>query len=360
MQKSDFYYDLPEELIAQTPLSDRSSSRLLTVDRRTGEWRDECFTDLEKHIQPGDCLVLNDTKVIPARIYGHKEGFEGKTEFLLLRETEPGVWETLVKPGRRAPEGSVFIFGGGELKGEVVGLTPDGSRMTRFTSSSGRALMEILKDIGEMPLPHYIREKLSDADRYQTVYCRKSGSVAAPTAGLHFTLPMLERLKSKGVRLAFITLHVGVGTFRPVKEDDITKHIMHTEYYSVSAEAAAIINAAKSEGKKVIAVGTTSCRTLESVFRKRGRIEEDSGITDIFIYPPFEFRAIDALVTNFHLPESTLIMLVSAFAGREHTLAAYRHAVAEKYRFFSFGDAMFIGSWNCAEAGALLENADRT
>ena len=340
MQKSDFWYDLPEKFIAQTPIEDRSQSKMLVLDRDSGECTDRHFSDITDYLREGDCLVLNNTKVIPARIYGKRPGTQGKIEFLLLRETSADVWEVLAKPGRKVTAGEQVAFDGG-LLADVLEVLPNGNRVVRFTHEGG-SLLEILNRIGEMPLPHYIHTHLDDPDRYQTVYCKEPGSVAAPTAGLHFTPQLLKTLADRGVAITYLTLHVGVGTFRPVKENDITKHEMHTEFYILPHSAADAINAAKARGGRVIAVGTTSCRTLEAVYGKYGSVVADSGFTDIFIYPPYKFGVIDGLITNFHLPESTLIMLVSAFAGREHTLAAYEHAKRHDYRFYSFGDACLI------------------
>ncbi len=337
MHKHDFWYDLPPERIAQTPIADRSASRLLVVDKNTGEFQDRRFFEIGDFLNKGDCLVLNDTKVLPARLYGKTVAGGGKIEFLLLRDRGSGIWEVLTKPGKKAVPGAEFIFGDGELRATVLEVLENGNRVVQLLY--GGNFMELLAKIGEMPLPHYIHEHLNHPDRYQTVYSREPGSVAAPTAGLHFTPELLKSLEEKGISIACLTLHVGVGTFRPVKEDDIAKHLMHTEYYELPEQAAETINRTKQAGGRVIPVGTTSCRTLESVYRKYGKIVNDIGFTDIFIYPPYQFGVIDGLITNFHLPESTLIMLVSAFAGRENTLNAYRHAIEAEYRFYSFGDA---------------------
>ena len=341
MKTSDFYYDLPENLIAQTPVEPRNASRLMVLHRKNGSIEHRVFKDLAEYLNPGDCLVLNDTRVIPARIYGIKEETGAVVEFLLLSQKENDVWECLCKPGKRAKTGTKFSFGGGKLIGEIVDVDKDeGNRFVKFTCKG--SIYTGLDEIGSMPLPPYIKEKLKDKERYQTVYSKELGSAAAPTAGLHFTPEMLEEIKNMGVNIAEITLHVGLGTFRPVKVDDVTKHKMHTEHYVMPQAAADLINHTKKNGGRVIAVGTTSCRTIESVAAKNGCICADEGDTSIFIYPGFEFKCMDALITNFHLPESTLIMLVSAFAGYDNIMNAYKTAVAEKYRFFSFGDAMFI------------------
>lgn len=337
---SDYSYDLPEELIAQTPIEPRDSSRLLVLGRKDGSIRHAVFRDIIGFLEPGDCLVLNDSRVLPARLYGIREGTGAKVEFLLLNHKEGDIWEALAGPGKRAKPGTHFIFGNGLLKGEVLDILEGGNRLIRFSYEGN--FYEILDQIGSMPLPHYITQELKDKERYQNVYSREVGSAAAPTAGLHFTPELLEKIREKGVRIAFVTLHVGLGTFRPVKTENITDHKMHSEHYSLDAANAALINKTKEEGKRVIAVGTTSCRTLESIGSKEGRICESSGWTDIFIYPGYTFKVLDGLVTNFHLPESTLIMLVSAFAGYDNTMNAYKTAVAEKYRFFSFGDAMLV------------------
>lgn len=340
MEVKDFYFDLPEEYIAQHPIENRDHSRLMVLDKKTGEIEHKIFKDILQYLNEGDCLVLNDTKVIPARLIGHKEETMGKMEFLLLKRTDKNTWETLVKPGKRAKIGSKFVFGNGELKAEVKGIGEEGSRIVEFQYEG--IFEEVLDRLGEMPLPPYITEKLEEKDRYQTVYSRELGSAAAPTAGLHFTQELLEEIKAKGVNIAFVTLHVGLGTFRPVKVDTIEDHHMHSEFYMMSKETADVINNTKENGKNVIAVGTTSCRTIESIADEEGKVRECSGWTDIFIYPGYKFRVLDKIITNFHLPESTLIMLVSALAGRDNVMNAYRIAVEEKYRFFSFGDAMFI------------------
>lgn len=338
LKRSDYYYDLPEELIAQTPAEKRDYSRLMTVDRRTGETSDRRFYDIIDLLNPGDCLVLNNTKVIPARIFG-KNAAGREFEALLLRNRGNDVWECLLRPARKAKEGEPITFGEG-LTGRVVDVIEDGNRLVKFDYDG--IFNEILDRVGTAPLPPYIKSRASDPSRYQTVYARFDGSAAAPTAGLHFTDELLERIRAKGVDTAFLTLHVGLGTFRPVKEDDLTKHIMHSEWYELPEDAAVRINAAKKCGGRVVSVGTTSCRTLETVASRYGEIRADSGETDIFIYPGYEFKCIDALITNFHLPESTLIMLVSAFSSRSIILNAYKEAVEKKYRFFSFGDAMFL------------------
>lgn len=340
MKTSDFFYDLPQELIAQTPIEPRDASRLMTLDKRTGETGHRHFYEIGELIQPGDCLILNDSRVLPARIYGVKEDTGAKVEFLLLENKGGGVWEVLCKPGKRAKEGSRFTFGDGLFTGQVMETKEDGGRLVSFSCEGD--FFALLDKIGQMPLPPYIKEKLRDKERYQTVYSREPGSAAAPTAGLHFTPELLEKLKGKGVGLGYVTLHVGLGTFRPVSADRITDHKMHAEHYHMPASTAELINRTKEKGGRVIAVGTTSCRTIESVAQREGCFKESSGRTDIFIYPGYRFRGVDALITNFHLPESTLIMLVSALAGRENVLRAYEEAVRERYRFFSFGDAMFI------------------
>ncbi len=340
MDVKDFYYDLPEELIAQDPLEDRSGSRLMVLDKKTGEIEHKHFKDLLSYLNPGDCLVINNTKVIPARLYGVKEGTQAKIEILLLKRKENDIWETLVKPGKKAKPGTRILFGEGILVGEVLEVVEDGNRLIQFHYEG--IFEEILDQLGQMPLPPYITHQLKDKNRYQTVYAKYDGSAAAPTAGLHFTTDLLEEVKAMGVEIAEVTLHVGLGTFRPVKVENVSDHHMHSEFYMVSKEAAGKINKAKREGHRIIAVGTTSTRTLESAADENGVLKETSGWTDIFIYPGYRFKVIDALVTNFHLPESTLVMLVSALAGREHVLGAYKQAVEEKYRFFSFGDAMFI------------------
>ena len=340
MDVKDFYYDLPQELIAQDPLEDRSSSRLLVLDKKTGKTQHRIFKDIVEYLRPGDCLVINDTKVIPARLYGSKVGTDAKIEVLLLKRKENDVWETLVKPGKKCKPGTVISFGDGILTGEVIDVVEEGNRLIKFTYEG--IFEEVLDKLGEMPLPPYITHKLEDKNRYQTVYAKHEGSAAAPTAGLHFTTELLEKIKAMGVNIARVTLHVGLGTFRPVKVENILDHHMHSEFYVVTQEAADMINNTRKNGGRVIAVGTTSTRTLESVALEDGTIPAKSGWTEIFIYPGYKFKAIDCLITNFHLPESTLVMLVSALAGREHVLHAYEVAVQEKYRFFSFGDAMFI------------------
>lgn len=340
MKTSDFSYYLPQELIAQTPIEPRDSSRLMTLDKHTGETCHRHFYDIVDLIQSGDCLVLNDSRVLPARIYGVKEDTGAHVEFLLLENKGNDTWEALCKPGKRAKEGSRFVFGGGLFTGEVVDVKEDGNRLVRFSYEG--VFFALLDEIGQMPLPPYIKEKLDDKERYQTVYSKEIGSAAAPTAGLHFTPGLLDKLKRKGVELGYVTLHVGLGTFRPVSVDRITDHKMHAEHYYMPASTAELINRTKERGGRVIAVGTTSCRTIESVAQREGCFRESSGWTDIFIYPGYKFRGVDALITNFHLPESTLIMLVSALAGRENVLRAYKEAVNEQYRFFSFGDAMFV------------------
>jgi S-adenosylmethionine:tRNA ribosyltransferase-isomerase len=340
MKKSDFHYNLPQELIAQDPIEQRDMSRLMTLDRVTGEIGHHVFTDIEAMLRSGDCLILNDSRVLPARLLGNKSKTGGRIEFVLLHELEPDIWEVLLKPGRIAKLGASFIFGGGVLMAEVMDVIEGGNRIVRFSHEGN--FYNIIEQIGQMPLPHYISHELADKERYQTVYSKYVGSAAAPTAGLHFTPELLDRLRIKGINIGFVTLHVGLGTFRPVKAENIEEHVMHTEHYELPEETAALINRTKAEGGRVIAVGTTSCRTLESVARLKGGIVPAQGWTGIFIYPGYEFKAIDGLITNFHLPESTLIMLVSAFAGREHVLAAYEEAIREKYRFYSLGDAMFI------------------
>ena len=340
MKTSDFYFDLPEELIAQTPLEDRSNSRLMVLDKKTGEIEHKIFKDVIDYLNPGDCLVLNNTRVIPARLIGEKVDTGGKIEFLLLKRTDKDIWQALVKPGKRAKGGTKFSFGNGKLIGEVVGLAEEGSRLVKFHYEG--IFEEVLDELGNMPLPPYITKRLEERERYQTVYSKHNGSAAAPTAGLHFTEELLEKIKEKGVDIAFVTLHVGLGTFRPVKVDDVLEHEMHSEYYMVDKEAAEKINKAKKNGNKVICVGTTSCRTVESASNENGEIVESSGWTNIFIYPGYKFKMVDKLITNFHLPESTLIMLVSALVSKDVVLNAYNTAVLEKYRFFSFGDAMII------------------
>lgn len=340
MKTSDFYFDLPQELIAQDPLEDRSSSRLLVLDRETGKTEHHIFKDVIDYLNPGDCLVVNNTKVIPARLFGSKEGTEAKIEILLLKRKENDVWETLVKPGKKAKPGTRISFGDGLLTGEVIDVVEEGNRLIKFTYDG--IFEEILDQLGQMPLPPYITHQLKDKNRYQTVYAKHDGSAAAPTAGLHFTPGLLEAIKAKGVNIAHVTLHVGLGTFRPVKVEDVTNHHMHSEFYIVEEDQAKLINETKQRGGKIISVGTTSCRTLESATDDQGILHAGSGWTDIFIYPGYKFKMIDRLITNFHLPESTLLMLVSALAGKDKIMAAYEEAVKERYRFFSFGDAMII------------------
>ncbi len=340
MKVKDFYFDLPHELIAQHPLEKRDESRLMVLNKKTGELEHKVFKDIINYLNPGDCLVLNDTRVMPARLYGAKEGTGGKMEFLLLRRYEDDVWETLVKPGKRGKVGARFVFGNGELVGEIVEVLDNGNRKIKFFYEG--IFEEVLDRLGEMPLPPYIEEKLEDKERYQTVYSKEVGSAAAPTAGLHFTKELLEEIKEKGINVAFVTLHVGLGTFRPVKAEVIEEHEMHSEFYILDEENAEIINNAKKNGGRVIAVGTTSNRTLESIATIDGSVKAQSGYTSIFIYPGYKFKIVDAIITNFHLPESTLIMLISAFSTRDIVMNAYKVAVENKYRFFSFGDAMFI------------------
>lgn len=340
MNVKDFYYELPQELIAQDPLEDRSSSRLLVLNKESGELEHTDFKHIINYLNPEDCLVLNNTKVIPARLFGEKEGTQAKIEILLLKRKENDVWETLVKPGKKAKPGTKIIFGQGLLVGEVLEVVEDGNRLIQFSYEG--IFEEILDQLGQMPLPPYITHQLKDKNRYQTVYAKHEGSAAAPTAGLHFTPELLEQIREKGIRIAEVTLHVGLGTFRPVKVENVQEHHMHSEFYQISKEAADIINETKKKGGRVICVGTTSCRTIESAAATEGSLKECSGWTDIFIYPGYQFKVLDALITNFHLPESTLVMLVSALAGREHIMNAYETAVKEQYRFFSFGDAMFI------------------
>lgn len=340
MDIKDFYYELPKELIAQEPIKERQMSRLLVLDKNTGATEHHVFVDIVKFLNKGDCLVLNNTRVIPARLLGKREDTGGKIEFVLLKKREENIWEVILKPGRRAKPGTRFVFGDGILKAEIIDIIEDGNRLVRFEYKG--VFQEILDRVGIIPLPPYITKRLQDKERYQTVYSKYNGSAAAPTAGLHFTRELLEEISSKGVDLAYVTLHVGLGTFRPVKVKNIQEHKMHSEYYSIDSEACNLINSARENGGRVIAVGTTSCRVLESVSDDNGRVKPGSGYTDIFIYPGYKFKAIDALITNFHLPESTLIMLVSALAGRENILNAYNLAIKERYRFFSFGDAMFI------------------
>lgn len=340
MNVKDYDYDLPEELIAQDPLEDRSSSRLMVLDRQTGDVEHRHFTDILEYLHPGDCLVINNTKVIPARLFGVKEDTQAKIEVLLLKRKENDIWETLVKPGKKAKPGTKLVFGDGLLTAEVVDVVEEGNRLIQFHYDG--IFEEILDQLGQMPLPPYITHQLKDKNRYQTVYAKYDGSAAAPTAGLHFTKELLQKVKDMGVDIAEVTLHVGLGTFRPVKVENVLDHHMHSEFYMVSQEAADKINRAKGSGHRVIAVGTTSTRTLEAAADENGRLHETSGWTEIFIYPGYQFKVIDALITNFHLPQSTLVMLVSTLAGREHVLHAYETAVKEKYRFFSFGDAMLI------------------
>ena len=340
MNVKDYDYDLPEELIAQDPLEDRSSSRLMVLDRQTGDVEHRHFTDILEYLHPGDCLVINNTKVIPARLFGVKEDTQAKIEVLLLKRKENDIWETLVKPGKKAKPGTKLVFGDGLLTAEVVDVVEEGNRLIQFHYDG--IFEEILDQLGQMPLPPYITHQLKDKNRYQTVYAKYDGSAAAPTAGLHFTKELLQKVKDMGVDITEVTLHVGLGTFRPVKVENVLDHHMHSEFYMVSQEAADKINRAKESGHRVIAVGTTSTRTLEAAADENGRLHETSGWTEIFIYPGYQFKVIDALITNFHLPQSTLVMLVSALAGREHVLHAYEIAVKERYRFFSFGDAMLI------------------
>ncbi|MBR5437567.1 MAG: tRNA preQ1(34) S-adenosylmethionine ribosyltransferase-isomerase QueA [Clostridia bacterium] len=340
MNKSDFYYDLPQELIAQHPVEPRDSSRLMTVDKVSGEISHKHFYDILDELHEGDCLILNNTRVLPARIYGIKEETGARVEFLLLTNKGGDVWECITGPGKRAKPGSRFTFGDGILRAEVIDVLEGGNRLVKFFCEGN--FFNALDEIGQMPLPPYITEKLENQERYQTVYSKELGSAAAPTAGLHFTEELMKKIEDKGVRIGYVTLHVGLGTFRPVKAEDISQHIMHSEHYWLPKETAELINDTKNKGGRVIAVGTTSCRTLESVGTFKGKIEESEGWTDIFIYPGYEFKCIDALITNFHLPESTLIMLVSAFCGYENTMNFYNKAVEEKYRFFSFGDAVFL------------------
>lgn len=339
MKTSDFYFDLPEELIAQDPLLDRSSSKLLMLDQNTGETKHETFKNIADYLSPGDCLVLNNTKVIPARLIGNRET-GGQVEVLLLKRHQNDVWETLVKPGKKCKPGAKLIFGDGLLKAEVKEVLEEGNRLIQFDYEG--IFEEVLDKLGEMPLPPYITHKLQDKNRYQTVYAKYEGSAAAPTAGLHFTNELLAQIEAKGVKIAYVTLHVGLGTFRPVKVDNVLEHHMHSEYYEITKEAADIINATKESGHKVICVGTTSCRTIESAADENGHLEAKCDNTEIFIYPGYKFKVLDELITNFHLPESTLVMLVSALAGKEHVLNAYEEAIKERYRFFSFGDAMFL------------------
>lgn len=340
MKTSDFFYELPEELIAQDPLEDRTASRLLVLDKKTDKLEHKIFSDVIDYLNQGDCLVINNTRVIPARLIGEKEGTGGKVEILLLKRLKNDIWETLVKPGKKLRPGARVTFGDGRLKAEIMEIAEEGNRLVKFYYEG--IFEEILDSLGEMPLPPYITHKLEDKEMYQTVYAKFNGSAAAPTAGLHFTNELLERIRQKGIRIASITLHVGLGTFRPVKVEDVNNHHMHTEWYEVNKEAADIINETKKNGGRVICVGTTSCRTIESVADEDGLMSAKTGETDIFIYPGYKFKVMDGLITNFHLPESTLVMLVSAFAGKERVLSAYETAVKEKYRFFSFGDAMIL------------------
>lgn len=340
LKTSDFAFDLPKELIAQDPLEDRSASRLLMVNKNTGEWKHENFRNIIDYLRPGDCLVLNNTKVLPARLLGVKEDTGAAVEILLLKRQAGDIWETLVKPGKKLRPGARVRFGDGELRAKILAVTEEGNRQVQFFYEG--IFEEVLDRLGEMPLPPYITHKLQDKNRYQTVYAKYDGSAAAPTAGLHFTEELLSRIEAKGVKLAYVTLHVGLGTFRPVKAESLAEHHMHSEYYQITEEAAEMINQTKQSGGRVICVGTTSCRTIESAADEKGMLSKSSGDTDIFIYPGYRFKVLDGLITNFHLPESTLVMLVSALAGREHVLKAYEEAVREKYRFFSFGDVCFF------------------
>ena len=340
MKTSDFYYDLPPELIAQTPLVDRTSSKLMKVDRKSGEVEHSVFSDIINELHEGDCLFLNDTRVLPARLYGVKEDTGGKIEFLLLNRKEGNKWEVILKPGKRAKPGTTFVFGDGKLKATVIDNINDGNRLVEFFYDG--IWENILDELGEMPLPPYITAHLEDKERYQTVYSKNDGSAAAPTAGLHFTKDLLAKIEQKGVKIAYITLHVGLGTFRPVKVDDVQNHKMHSEFYVITEETAVIINNTKKSGGRIISVGTTSTRTLETVANEDGTVTAQTGWTDIFLYPPYKFKCVDCLITNFHLPESTLLMLVSAFSSKEIIMNAYKEAVQSKYRFFSFGDAMFL------------------
>lgn len=342
MKTVDFYYDLPEELIAQTPLEPRDSSRMLVLSKESGEIEHKHFYNIIDHLNEGDCLILNDSRVLPARIFGIKDETGASVEFLMLRQIENNTWETLAKPGKKAKPGTKFTFGDGIMTATVRDVTEEGNRIVEFSCNENDNIYSALDKIGQMPLPPYITEKLEDKERYQTVYSNEIGSAAAPTAGLHFTKELLQKIKDKGVKIGYVTLHVGLGTFRPVKVEEITDHKMHSEHYEIPKETAQLIKETKENGKRVIAVGTTSCRTLESVATKYGEICDCEGFTDIFIYPGYKFKVLDGLVTNFHLPESTLIMLVSAFCGYENTMNAYKIAVEEKYRFFSFGDSMII------------------
>lgn len=347
MKTSDFYYDLPQELIAQDPLEDRSSSRLMHLDKVTGEVEHRHFREILEYLKPGDCLVINDTKVIPARLYGRKVGTDAAIEILLLKRKENDIWETLVKPGKKCKPGTVISFGDGILTGEVIDVVEEGNRLIQFHYEG--IFEEILDRLGEMPLPPYITHKLKDKDRYQTVYAKHEGSAAAPTAGLHFTQELLAEIEGMGVKIAHVTLHVGLGTFRPVKVENVQDHHMHSEFYIVEESEAKKVNDTRAAGGRVICVGTTSCRTVESASTEEGVLKAGTGWTEIFIYPGYRFKVLDALITNFHLPQSTLVMLVSALAGREHILDAYREAVKKGYRFFSFGDAMFIAAHPAAE-----------
>ena len=344
MDVKDFYYDLPEELIAQDPLEKRSNSRLMVLDKKSGDVTHRHFYDIKDYLRPGDCLVINNTRVIPARLIGEREETGGKVELLLLKRKSDDVWESLVKPGKKARIGSRLTFGNGLLKAEVIDIVEEGNRLVRFEYQG--IFEEILDQLGQMPLPPYITHQLQDKNRYQTVYAKYDGSAAAPTAGLHFTKELLQEIKDMGVSIAEVTLHVGLGTFRPVKVENVLDHHMHSEFFQISQEAADMINETKRQGHRVIAVGTTSTRTLESAADENGFLREKSGWTEIFIYPGYQFKVIDGLITNFHLPESTLVMLVSALAGRDHIMEAYRQAVEQKYRFFSFGDAMLIADVN--------------
>jgi S-adenosylmethionine:tRNA ribosyltransferase-isomerase len=340
MKSSDFYYELPQELIAQEPTEQRSMSRLLVLDKKSGSVEHRVFGDIIEYLKRGDCLVLNDTRVIPARLLGVKEDTGGRIEFVLLKNIEGDIWEVILKPGKRARPGACFVFGEGQLRAEIIKVIEGGNRLVRFEYNG--IFQEVLDRVGIVPLPPYITKKLEDSERYQTVYSKYRGSAAAPTAGLHFTKELLAELEQHGIRLVYLTLHVGLGTFRPVKEENIEEHVMHSEYYNLNEAAVKTINETKAEGGRVIAVGTTSCRVLETVSTQEGRLKEASGWTDIFIFPGYSFKLVDAMITNFHLPESTLIMLISAFAGKERIMEAYRIAVEERYRFFSFGDAMMI------------------
>jgi S-adenosylmethionine:tRNA ribosyltransferase-isomerase len=340
MELKDFHYDLPEELIAQEPIPERDMSRLLVLDKNTGEIVHRSFRDISDYLNEGDCLVMNNTRVIPARLFGAKKGSMGNMEFLLLNRKDKYIWEVMVRPGKRAKLGAEFIFGNGELSGEIIEILEGGNRLVKFNYEG--IFEEVLDRLGKIPLPPYIKKELIDRERYQTVYSKFEGSAAAPTAGLHFTRELLKELSDSGIRMAYLTLHVGLGTFRPVKTRNIEEHKMHSEYYELTAGSAEIINNTRNSGGRIICTGTTSTRTLESIMQKKGSLQEDKGWTDIFIYPGYEFKIIDGLITNFHLPESTLLMLVSALAGRDNIMKAYKEAVQERYRFFSFGDAMLI------------------